>query len=386
MDFNRSINFDSSNTTAAHVIYLLETILMACGGMVGMLTNLALFRSVRCSRLFHANVRLLLLHSIVACEILCAHQVIHGIVGGMSIANHVFNVGVTKKTCILVQAPSVASFLVFSICIAAIGAERLLATLKNRYDDKERSSTAVRVFVTVTWAGGILNALLFLLVRNQETVVQYCSLFLLSFSPLLYVTCGFYCMIATSTVIVYWVTYKLNSTRVLAFSINTATHSLQERFQLRNNISITYSLLPCVLCSSITVFLAFGTLTTVSAFFVQDRQLNIWLVNCYLLILNLLCTNIIVQPIVLLRRCQKLRLLKFDWRYSLFPWVRLKDSNRYPCDHKTSVVQFHVNPDSHEALLQTFWSSKSRVHQCHNSTSRSLCCGLISSNERDWQS
>ncbi|KFD56478.1 hypothetical protein M514_02582 [Trichuris suis] len=381
MDLNEAINAKDSSTTVAIVIYLIETILMACGGVVGTLTNFALFRSVRCSRLFHANVRTLLLHSIVACGIVCFRQMIQGIASSMIIAKDVFNLNITKKVCIVMQAPSVICFLVFSLCITALGAERLLATLNNYYDDNERSSSGVKAFVTIAWVAGLFNALIFFLLPNQESVVHYCSVFLFNISPQLYITCGLYCVIATITVVIYWVTYKLNSTRVLAFSINTATHSLQERFQLRNNVSITIALLPCVLGNSITFLLFFGTLTIVGALFVQEDQLDLWLVNCYLLLLNLLCINIIVQPIVLLKRCQKLRLVKLDWPSSLLSCVRPKHSSDQPSSNvKTSIVQFHVNPDSQEALLQTFWSNKSRTHQYRNSRSKSLCCGLIPSN------
>ncbi|CDW59125.1 Serpentine receptor class alpha [Trichuris trichiura] len=383
LNYTMDINANDNSTTTGVAIYLVETMLMACGGIFGSLTNLALFRSVRCSRLLHANVRMLLLHSIIACGVVCFRQMIQGIASSMIIVKDVFNLHITKKACVVMQAPSVICFLVFSLCITALGAERLLATLKNCYDDNERSSTGVKAFVTVAWVGGIFNALIFFLLPNQELVLQYCSVFLFNISPQLYVTCGLYCAIAIITVVIYWLTYKLNSSRVLSFSINRATHSLQERFQLRNNVSITIALLPCVLSNSITFLLFFGTLTIAGAFFVREEQLDLRLVNCYLLLLNLLCINIIIQPIVLLKRCQKLRLIKLDWPSNLLSCILAKSSsNQPPSSLKTSIVQFHVNPESQEALMQTFWSNKYRMDQHRNSPSRLLCCRLIPSNAR----
>lgn len=175
-----------------------------------------------------------------------------------------------------------------------------------------------------------------------------------------------YVCLEVTIVFVYWYVYHRNCNDYANFTINTARHNLHERFQMLNNVQTTRMLLPVVIIHALFYTTFLSSITLIRSIYDETALAN---VNLLLIIFHIIIVEMIIQPILIIRRNEHLKKVAHD----ICPKLALLWGERNVCGNDkqectladTTVVDYRIRPETHQDILDQIWSAKPMLSQ-HN--------------------
>lgn len=168
-----------------------------------------------------------------------------------------------------------------------------------------------------------------------------------------------YVCLEVTVVFVYWYVYHRNCTDYADFTINTARHNLHERFQMLNNVQTTRMLLPVVIVHALFFTIFLSTITFVRSIYDESDLTHI---NLLLITFHLIVVEMIIQPILIIRRNEHLKKIAHE----LCPFLGIFWGKNTSCDSdknectiaETAVIDYRMKPETHQDILDQIWSAK----------------------------
>ncbi len=184
--------------------------------------------------------------------------------------------GISQSYCLVRETVTALCYSLVAISIIGIGIERWYATktvssiaaratafLENPASSGRKPVFKPILMVIGFWVIALLSAASwFISAKNRnatnasanntnESQMCFCDAFSShsgkkSDFSVLYILVGVYFANEVAITSLYFYVWRVNKTKLEAFSINTARHSLQERFQIRENIQTTKLMIPTV--------------------------------------------------------------------------------------------------------------------------------------------
>lgn len=345
--------------------FFVATSLLMSLSIFGMWLSAVLFKLIRQFVLFHANVRLLMLNSCMG------NLIVHGCGITKAMYNYaimifgVNAVSITKLACIFYELPYCTSLFVFVASMAAITFERFSATIKENVSDPKNSTKTIKLIAISFWFVSVGNTILFIIdlfaYSDYQEIICYCFIILEMSDKMLYIIVVMYMILLLACLISNVYVYQ-RSRKAVAISINTARHSLQERYQIWNNMATSRMLLPSLICFAFIIILALCFNIVNHSLYWKYKSPNA--VNSVVFTtLTLFSMAALVQPILVIVREEKLRSAAAK-KYRLFNWL-FKSSNRVSSttttnstvklDRKIVVVPFHADPIISNDIIEKFW-------------------------------
>lgn len=205
-----------------------------------------------------------------------------------------------RVLCIIIQIPYAISSIALLSGMIFIGFERLWSTWNKNLSDIESTSWRIIFAQIMVWFGSFVIYALEMLVDQDlvQHTVCYCY-FPIIMSPAAGVfTNVIFIGTQTLNIVIYFFVYCKNKNVLFQFTMNTAQHSLSERFVMWSNVKASKMLLPISLVDAITydiiIIINYSLRSTYSK--LTDGYLNITLFNHCVLI-----CDTVLQPILLLR-------------------------------------------------------------------------------------
>lgn len=358
----------SSNNTCFGLhrngLYVFATLLYTVLSTVSLYMSIVVFWIVHRCVLFHPNVKLLM-RTVSLCLALIA--VCTFFKGCYYIAQTVFSFhanGIGNLMCLLIETPTAILLNVFVVALFAIGVDRFLATLnyswRHKIEQDETSTVVMKCFVVLLWFNGLVTQSIYVHKSFRSPSAEYalcfCSMvFLTGYQNLITFTL-ITLTIKLLTLALFGYVFYISKTLYLKFSINTAAHNLQERFQLSNTIKATTTLLPFLITHAVfnsCFLIIFFILTQTGA--IKNDVSGINLTICFYIVASI---DITFAPFWWIKYNDNLKYLAVK-HFSVMKYLMKKPMLNSKCNKIYSYkVDYRVKPEEANDILQVIWSTK----------------------------
>lgn len=379
--------------------YEASSVILLLTSLVSSILNL-LFLIVMCrTKSFHANVRLLLQNFSVASFGLAIHSL------GISVYA-LLNLIYGFDQLVMPKLPCQLSHILHDMCqvawtssLALIGIERLWNNLMHNFSEQERPTLLAYSLLCLCWLiglgmHGIMTGLVITAVEEEQPICFCHSIFARPFASLCFSlgTCiaGYIIIVITYTVL-----YKRSVHALLIFGQRRlgkrpSHNSLTERYHLAKNVRLCQLLWP-----SLIIKFCIDVLTSVGSIWVRISRSEILQISGYnhddmdyifytLVITNFLVLDTLCHPLLLTARDGRLRRMTLNTYPFLNRCVqageensdmqqhsieevtqlsgpgRLRFRRRSPTGETLELVDYRMNPEQHDNILNAMWSECAR--------------------------
>lgn len=305
---------------------------------------------------FHANVRLVL-QNFCAANLLTSCLLLFRAIHSLTVLTFGYDAWNFPDTfCNFVEHLRNMINAVAMVSMSVIGFERLLATIRHKYFDPERSTCTMKLILIMVWLGNMIIAIQTSLKSTKGVNTCYC------FSTSSSDTKGMinffipYLVVEIATVASFVIVLYMNK-RLSSSIMNISKHSLQSRYMISNNMSTTRCLLPTVVSNSLLYLVIVGLqilLKLLAANYDMNTAINSW--SATFLLVSFGC---FVEPILLVKYNKKFRstvqkkLAKFGKTFCCF-----KKSTKKVQPIDLSIISFKLHPEQSQQILNDIWSKK----------------------------
>uniref|UniRef100_A0A915IPA4 G-protein coupled receptors family 1 profile domain-containing protein n=1 Tax=Romanomermis culicivorax TaxID=13658 RepID=A0A915IPA4_ROMCU len=298
-------NFQCLSTV--NLIFVFLTVTICVMSALATFMNALLIRLLYQSKILHPNVRLLLKSLAIAVFLGSLFMFLKFTLYHPFLILVGFQRMLIKSTiCALIELPFHVCSLALILSITGIGIERFSATIKQKSDSEKpgRGTKTILIGIWLVAFGNIIAGYLY--AYANQTIMCYCHLSLVTTQRIFAVNTMFYVFIEISVLFLFWYVYYRNCKDYCNFTINTARHNLHARFQMINNVETTRTLLPVVVVHAL-----FWTAYLLSLTFVRNfldiKQQAMLKINCMLAVYHLLPLEMLIQPLLIVRRSEHLK-------------------------------------------------------------------------------
>lgn len=321
--------------------------------------------------LYHVNVRLLLMHFCLANGATSAFITVRIFYNFSLLIFGLDVMQMSRLRCTGFESVYAISQIVASISISAVGFERFVATVGRRHTDPEHSKVIFRIVAASIWVAGCLNACLNVwnvATSSDNSMMCYCfTAGSISYQYLIVVLAVLIFTQVTTFVSFGYV--HLKNKHVSKNLSNISKYTLQERYQISNNISTTLSLFPNVISNAILyTFVCTAALFIWTPFWNGQVELVIHLLSGINDLISITC---FLQCFFLLKFNKNLTKAIFE-DYELFKLLKrflprkAKDRCIKASKSETNlkkVVSFRVSPEENKEILENMWMKYSTQKQ-----------------------
>lgn len=352
--------------------FIITTLLVCLFSFSASILSILLFKLVNRHRgLFHANVRLILLHFGVAN---CASSIwaLFRVVYNLVVISCEFQPFVVSRVhCILVDGVGIVPTTVACVSVGVVGVERFVATVRKNISDPDKSSKCANIVLIGLWFMALISLAVAIYDANQfaDQSICYCAISLAVSQMILYGNLPWYLCFNASYLFCYFYVYKRNK-HDMKLSINTAKHNLQERYQKWNNILLSKSFIPNVISNSILLLTIGCSYYFIHPFYWREQSINA--INAWMSVSVLISMVAFLQPLLFITCNEKIkkiasneyRLLKYitGIRFSIKrPQIPDPVACENEVDKSTNIVSYKCKPEDSQLILDNIWDKHYRV-------------------------
>lgn len=352
-------------------LFIFNTILLLLFSSLACCFSVVVFRLIWRHMLFHANVRLILLH-FSAANALSSLFAMFRVAYNFCLIFFGFQRFVTTRfICVLIDSLNIVPMVVACVSIGGVGFERCVATVRKNVSDPDKSGYVVRIVFCSLWVFSVINAAGVILDAQQfgDQQVCYCALTLAGSQIFIFSSLPVYICFEISYLLCYLYVYKENK-KDLHWSINTAKHGLHERYQKWSNIYLSRSLLPNVISNSVLYILVGCSYYIIHPLYWREQ--NIYSVNVWSMIFILISFVAFLQPLLFVLCNEKMKksilnkensiFNSFSRRkYSTIRTKTQKDDDELGSASKRdkTIISYQVKPEESQLILDNIWEKHS---------------------------
>lgn len=333
------------------------------------------------------NTKLLLINCTIAAMIKSAYFVLRSVYNFCLLHYGFGEMALARTVCGTVEALYAVPTFALLLSMIFIGFERFWSTWKKNLSQIETVGWQVISAITIIWVTGAIIYIIEVTIVDVliKPITCYC------YYPMILAPDGSVLnnstIIGTQTLnmIIYFFVYWKNKRLLFEFTLNTARHSLSERFIMWANVKATKMLIP----ASVVHALSYDAV--VALLYFTNKRLVILSPDDYLALVVfshcVLCLDILLHPILCLRNNAPLKQIVKNWypKISCFierstPVDRSLDDALYECGKDAvhfkknsihspnyrpatgikSIVEYRVNPEHHQDILNQVWDLSGR--------------------------
>lgn len=310
--------------------------------------------------LYHVNVRTLLLHFCIANGVTSICIMTRMVYNFFLVLFGLDHMQMRRLQCFGFDSVYGICNTVSSLSISAIGFERLMATINQRNTDPDKSNNAFNLVAGSIWLGAILEVFIsfwYIIATYEDSTMCYCFAAGTVSNYYLIVVLAL-CTISQITTFLCFGYVVIINKKVAKDLTNISKYTLQERYQISNNISTTISLLPNVISNSVLY-----TAACFAYFFVWPPFWNgqvEFVIHLLSGINDLISITCFLQPALLLKfnkNLNKMALEEYKSFQILNRWLPTYSNckNTAKVGDNLNVVSFRVSPDKNKEILESMW-------------------------------
>ncbi len=261
-------------------------------------------------------------------------------------------------SCHFLESLLVISAAPLCYSMLAIAVERWLVSTNRMKPSEDKPNKLVIVTVAMSWLMALPNlTVLFMESAPQAAEGNTCfCAFLAMVGPIFMVLVAIFLLQELAVICMFFYVLHLNRTKLHSFCLDTVSHSLSERFEIRGTIRITEMALPTVFCQTLI-----WTLIVISAAFaIVNPDVNALYYSfspraaaVLQLINNLIIMTAALHPVVLFS-CSDVLRKKFH----------VHILRRAQVEPATSQLELQpvAQGDRHIQIMNSIWETRGHVH------------------------
>lgn len=309
--------------------------------------------------LYHANVRLLLLHFCTA----------NGLTSFLIMVRIGYNFALIlfgSEPFIMSRLQCTAFDTCFTICnlvallsISAIGFERFMATVSQKFSDPDYSNVLFKILTACMWflaCVTICANFLEIILEHAKENTCYCLAAVAASSNYQILVFSIFILAQFITLTCFGVVLVKNKQTSKACS-NISIYSLQRRYQIWNNVSTTKSLMVNVISNAFLYTIVCIAHIFLWSFFTNHHHHQIELIVHLVSIVNdFISVGCFLQPIFLICFNKKLSKTVFNENEMMKKMKRrfVKDKCETTVRRK-SIISYRISPDISTKILENAW-------------------------------
>lgn len=319
--------------------------------------------------LFHVNVRLMLYQFLISNGLTSIFIIVRQFYNFSLLIFGMDLLQLSRSNCLLFDFVYDVCNVVTVLSVSGIGFERFAATVSKKFTDPEYSNKIWKFISGSLWIAGIINNLVYyfsVIFEDDNKIMCYCFLggatpyFILIFVLVFFITIQIFTFVSYA-----YVYYKNNQ---MSKSIaNISIFSLQERYQIWNNISVTTSLLPNVISNAVLYTCVCSAYFFLWSLYWTGRVETA--VHLLSTINDFISFGCFLQPLLLLKFNDKLweaavrenKLLRILQRLYCSIWTPNKVFVRKETRRAAKVISYQVTPDSNVEMMEKMWANYGRL-------------------------
>lgn len=344
--------------------FVAETVTLFVLSLVALPANLIFIYLLYKSTLFHPNVLFCLKSFSFGNTVNVIYFIGHSFYNCLLIYRHdAFEI--TRFTCAMIHIPYWIATVGQSGTMCVIGLERLKATWYPKLDqnDLNRANWSVKFGTFFGHVAGVVTlAILFSGVYDVTTTMCYCHVIFVGNYKAFIILAVMYVPGQLTIVLILLLVYRGNLKGLEIFYIDKARLTLQQRFDMSENVKLTKMLLPAIICHSMIYSIIFSSIPIINYY--VDEYTAMPFINMAATSFAISVADTLANPILCIKHSEHLNKL---WM-SMF--VNYQDSTlknvwsiccrrlliQNSPSSSNSFVNHHVSPDQNIAIIDKFWA------------------------------
>uniref|UniRef100_A0A915JRC6 Uncharacterized protein n=1 Tax=Romanomermis culicivorax TaxID=13658 RepID=A0A915JRC6_ROMCU len=341
------------------VVFVFETCLIAVMSIAAQYCNYSCLRAIYNSGgNLPRNVKILMLNCNTAFLIRSFHF--------MSLAIYHFLLTIITFQIEFVRHWHCAIFEFFYVTTSIAGStslffvslERLYVTCKKNKSDRNNSEDdaggwKITIACATTWIIGATTYVIMIIIADHSRPICYCYVTAIWPAPGVKVVTLSMILILLISCLIYYAVYRINRRYLCDFTLNTARHSLTERFVMWCNVSATRWLIPVTIFHGVISIFVMATINIGLAYF--SGVFTTSYVNFIVAYLVIYCLDTLLHPVLCVRYNRPIRkiFLHMNPAMASFDWSKIFDFFSRHFSIFRPMFKTEKNDDNHHRLSKS---------------------------------